>query len=279
MRRVALAAAIAFLAACVAHEKAGDQASSLGDWKGAEREYAQALKDDPGKKDIQAKYREARAQALAGAQRTAQACAVGRDWECALAESQYALGLDPGNQAMAALHRDAGREVGRLRLRRADEALDRGESARAMELIEAARAVTEDPGVEAEARRMVPAAVEAAVAESSRLRAARQYPQAIDLLSRAARLDPGVTPRLQATQAEYDQWKDYEAERLAREGDAFLRVRRFAEARDRYVQAATIQPESRARELARYADLMLDGDAAVARRDFPDAEAHYRRAL
>lgn len=275
----ALAVLLALLAGCAAHEKAGDRASSVGDWKTAEREYARALRDDPEKKDVQAKYREARTHALDEARRRAQACSVGQDWECALAESEYALGLDGGDAAMAALRRDAGREAGRLRLRRAREALDRGESARAIELIEGARAATQDPGVEAEAARLVGPAVRAASDDAERLREARQYPQAIDLLSRAARLDPGVGPQLQAVQAEQERWKDAEAERLAREGDALLDARRLAEARTRYDQATAIRPASRSRDLARYVAFLMEGDDAVARRSFGVAERSYHSAV
>ncbi|HTT70818.1 MAG TPA: hypothetical protein VMG32_06305 [Anaeromyxobacteraceae bacterium] len=279
MRRVAFAAVLLLLAGCAAHEKAGDRAGAVGDWKTAEREYARALQSDPDQKDLQAKYQEARTHALAESRRAAQACAVGQDWECALSESQYALGLDPGDATMAALRRDAGREAGRQRLSHAREALARGESARAMELIEAARTATQDPAVEAAARSLVPSAVAAAAHEADRYRAARQYPQAIDLLSRATRLDPGVGPHLEAVKAEYESFKDAEAERLAQEGDRFLAARQLSEARARYDEAVAIRPMSRARELSRYTSLLQEGDAAVARRDFGGAERAYRTAL
>lgn len=279
MRRAVLAAAVALLTACPAHEKIGDRASSTGDWKTAEREYGRALKGDPDKADLQAKYREARASALADARRKSRACATGQDWECAVSESQYALGLDPGDAGMAALRRDAGREAGHLRLRRAAEALERSESARAMGFVESARAVTDDAGVEAEARPLARRAVWAATDDAERFRAARQYQPAVELLSQAARLDPGVTPQLRAVQAEWERWKDEEAERLAREGDALVAARRFGEARARYEQAAAIRPASRARDFYRYADLMVDGERQAGSRQFSLAETSYRRAL
>jgi tetratricopeptide (TPR) repeat protein len=271
---------IAFtLLACVAHEKAADKAAAVGDWKKAEREYAEALQSDPeDAAAVRAKWQDARSRAIGEAQRHARACAVDRDWPCALAESSYVLGLDPGDAAMAAVRRDAGREVGRQRVRAAADALERGESARAMEALEAAREVTNDPGVEAEVRRWIAPATRAAAADAGRFRGARQYPQAIDLLARAARLDPAYDEDLRATQTEYERWKDDEAERLAREGDGLLRVHRWGEARARYQQAVALRPQGRAAALARYADLLGEGEEAVSRRDFGRAERLYREA-
>ena len=153
--------------ACVAHEKVGDKAALTGNWKVAEREYAEALRGKPkDRAAVQAKWQDARARAIAEAQRTAEACMAGHDWECAYGEASYVLGLDPGDAAMAALRRDAAREVGHLRLRRAGEALDRGQIPHAMELVEAAREITDDPGVEDDARRFVPAVTRAAVLDA-----------------------------------------------------------------------------------------------------------------
>lgn len=276
---LAASAVVALLLACVAHEKVADKAAATGDWRTAEREYAEALRGDPkDKAAVQAKWQDARTHAITDGQRHAQACMVGHDWECALAESSYVLGLDPGDAAMAAVRRDAGREVGRQRVREAAAANDRGESARAMELLEAARGATNDPGVEGEVRRWIPPIVRTASADADRLRAARQYPQAIDLLSRASRLDPAVGGQLQAVRAEYEQWKDVEAERLTRDGDGLLRAHRWGEARARYQQAAALRPNGRAAALARYAELLGDADEAVSRRDFVRAEHLYREA-
>jgi hypothetical protein len=276
--RGALLLLFCVLAACASHEKAGRRAAAVGDWKTAEREYAQALRDDPGKKELQDDHREARTKALEGALSQARACASGQDWECAFAESSYALSLDPASAEMVALRRDAGREVGFLRLRRADEAARGRDLPRALALLADARAATEDPGVAAEAHRLQPGIVGAAVADADRLRAARQFPQAIDLLAEAARVDPGVTPRLQAVQAEYEKWKDGEAERLVREGDDLLGERRFADAKTSYDAAVRLRPQGRGQPLSRYAGLLAQGDAAVAKRDFAAAERAFGEA-
>jgi tetratricopeptide (TPR) repeat protein len=278
VRRLVLSVAL-LLSACIAHEKVADQAALTGDWKTAEREYAQALRDGPkDKAAVQAKWQDARARAINASQRKAQACMVGQDWECALAEAQYVLALDPGDAQMAAVRRDAAREAARARLRRAGDALDAGQLPQAMELTESARAATDDAGVQAEVRRFIPAVTRAAISDADRFRAARQYPQAIDLLARAARLDPALAPRLDAVRGEYESWKDAEAERLTREGDGLLSAHRFADARARYDQALSIRPQSRAAPLSQYAGLLAEGEEAIAHRDFARAERLYRDA-
>jgi tetratricopeptide (TPR) repeat protein len=266
------------LAACAAHEKAGDRAAAVGDWKTAEAHYAEAVRKDPAKKELQDKYRQARGAALDDATRKARACAGAADWECALGEADYALRLDAGNAELAALRRDAGRGAGYLRLRRAEDAAARRDLAAALGLVEGAREATDDAGVATEARRVAPPIVRAAVDEAERFRRAAQFPQAIDLLARAARVDPGVGPRLEAARAEHERWKDMEAERLAGQGDALLAERRYADAQVSYEAALKVRPQGRAAPLARYAALLAAGDAAVGRRDFAAAERAFGEA-
>ncbi|WP_242339703.1 MULTISPECIES: hypothetical protein [Anaeromyxobacter] len=273
-----LALALAVALACAAHEKSGDRAAALGDWKTAEREYAAAVRKDPSKKELQDKYRQARAAALEDATRRAQACVAARDWECAFSESDYALALEPTSAALATLRRDSGREVGYLRLRRAQESASGRDWATALQLLEGARAATDDPGVAAEARRVEPGVVRGAVDAAERHRAARQFPEAIELLTRAARVDASVTPRLDAVRAEHERWKDAESERYAAEGDALLAKRRFAEAKASYDAALKLRPNGRAQPRARCAGLLAQGDEALRRRDFSGAERAFAEA-
>jgi hypothetical protein len=57
-KRLALSfVAAVLIMACAAHEKAGDQAAALGDWKGAYAQYSAALAKDPESPELQAKYR------------------------------------------------------------------------------------------------------------------------------------------------------------------------------------------------------------------------------
>ncbi|WP_242342198.1 hypothetical protein [Anaeromyxobacter terrae] len=273
-----LALSLALALACAAHEKSGDRAAALGDWKTAEREYAAAVRKDPEKKELQDKYRQARAAALEDATKRAQACVAARDWECAFSESDYALALEPTSAALATLRRDSGREVGYLRLRRAQESASGRDWATALQLVEGARAATDDLGVAAEARRVEPGVVRGAVDAAERHRAARQFPEAIDLLARAARVDASVTPRLDAVRAEHERWKDAEAERYATEGDALLAKRRFADAKASYDAALKLRPNGRAQPRARCAALLAQGDEALRRRDFAGAEKAFAEA-
>ncbi len=276
-RCLPLACAISLLA-CVAHEKSGDRAAALGDWKLAEQEYGAAVAKDPGKKELQEKYSQARTAALGQSTRQAQTCAAGRDWECALAESDYALRLDPASPGMAALRRDAAREAGTLRLRRAEEAVSAGDLAGGLQLLESARAVTDDPGVQAESRRVQPRIVGPVVQQAERLRGEKRYAEALDLLGRAARVDASVGPRVDAVRAEFERWKDSEAERLAAEGDGLLAARRYADAKARYDSALQLRPQCRALPLSRYAAALAQGADAAARRDWPTAERAFAEA-
>ena len=65
---------LALALACAAHEKSGDRAAALGDWRTAEREYAAAVAKEPENKELQEKYRQAKAAALEDATKRAQAC-------------------------------------------------------------------------------------------------------------------------------------------------------------------------------------------------------------
>src|SRR5512138_579425 len=111
MRRALLLLLPLALLACASNEKRGDQAAAVGDWKSAERQYAQALQSDPSNPEKRAKWQQARTQALQGAVAAAQACRVSQDWECAFVESDYAARLEPGSSEYAALRAEAARNV------------------------------------------------------------------------------------------------------------------------------------------------------------------------
>ncbi len=265
--------------ACASAQKLGDRAAATGDWKSAEREYAQAVRDDPSNADLRARWADARARALAAASAHARACAAGQDWDCAWGEADYAVRLDPGNADLAVLRRDAGRSLGQLRLQRADEAAGRGDFGGGLQLLAGARAVTEDPGVRAEAARRQPGLVSGAVGQAEGFRRAGQYPQAVALLSAAAAVDPGVRPRLAEVQAEQQRALAAEAARLERNGDALLGQRRYADAEQAYLASARVHPGGRAAALARDAAAMREGDAATQARDWPRATRAYQAAV
>lgn len=279
MRRILLPVVFALLAACAGAEKLGDRAAAVGDWKTAERQYAEALQKDPANPEKKAKWQQARARALQDAVAKARACGVSQDWECAYAESDYAYRLEPASSEYAAVRAEAARNVGFLWLRRAQEASGRRDHRAAFDLFERARAATNDPGVQAEAARISAGLVAGAVEDARRQRAAQQYPAAVELLGLAAAVDGRVRPELDQVRAEYDRWLDAQYEAEARQGDGLLRERRFAEAQARYEAAQKWKKGGRAEPLARYARGLAQGEQAVKRRDWPRAVAAYEDAV
>jgi tetratricopeptide (TPR) repeat protein len=279
MRRTILAAVAVLLAACASAEKLGDRAAAVGDWKTAERQYAEALQKDPGNAEKKAKWEQARGKALEGAVAAARACRASQDWECVHSESDYASRLDAGNVEIAAMKAEAARNVGLQRLRGAQEASGRRDHQAAFSLYDSARAVTNDPGVHAEAARVAPGLVRAAVEDAQRRRHARQYPAAIELLTLAANVDGRVRPDLDEVRAEYDHWLDEQYEREAVAGDGLLRERRFAEAQAHYEAAQKHKKGGRAEPLGRYARALAQGEQAVRRKDWKKATAAYEEAI
>jgi hypothetical protein len=278
IRRPALLA-LAALLACTSARRLGDQAAATGDWKSAERAYAQALRDDPDDPEARTRWQTARAKALATSVARARACAGAEDWECAFAEADYAVQLDGADGELARFRRDAAREAARTRLRRAEDAGRRRDHAEALELLAGARAASDEPGIRAEAQRLQPAIVRGAVEAAEALRRERQYPQAIALLEAAAGADGSVRPRLEAARAEHARLLDEEYARLEREGDAHLARREWADAQERYDAATRVRGGGRAATLARYAGHLRAGEAATQARDWPRATQAYQAAV
>jgi tetratricopeptide (TPR) repeat protein len=276
-RRLLLTAALV-LSACASHQKLGERAASTGDWKAAEREYAEALRGDPSNREAKARWESARGQALAAAISHGKACAAVQDWECAYAEGDYAARLEPGSTELAVFRRDAGRALGLLRVRRAEEALQRHEAAEGLQLVAAARGVTEDAAVRGEAQRVQAALVRDAVDRGDAFRRTGQLEQAIALYAVAAEADGSVRSRLDGARAELARARDAEASRREGEGDAMLQQRRFAEAQAAYEAAVRIRPSSRTSTLVRYAASMRAGEVAVQARDWPRATQAYQAA-
>lgn len=279
MRRTTLIAVVALVAACASAEKLGDRAAAVGDWKSAERQYAEALQKDPGSAEKKAKWEQARRKAIEGAVAAARACRASQDWECVYAESDYVHRLDAGNVEMATVRVEAARNVGFQRLRGAQEASGRRDHKAAFALYDSARAVTNDPGVHAEAARISAGLVRGAVDDAERHRAAQEYPAAIELLALAVNVDRRVQHDLDEARAEYDHWLDQQYEREALAGDELLRERRFAEAQARYEAAQKYKKGGRAEPLGRYARALAQGDAAVRKKDWSRASAAYDEAI
>jgi hypothetical protein len=280
MRRIAFVLLpLAVLSACASAQKTADRAAATGDWKTAEANYAAVLRDDPNNPEKRARWQNARTQALQGAAARCNACQVAQDWECAFGEADYLARLEPGSAEYAALRAEVGRQAAHGRLARTSQALAARDYRGAFAGLAAARAASNDPAVQAEAARLQPAVVSGAVKEAQRLRSQQQYPPALELLSSAASLDGSVRPTLQQTQAEYDRYLDAQYEAQAKQGDALMRDRRFAEAAQAYDAAQKIRRGGRAEPLARYARALQAGDAAVQRKDWPAATRAYDDAV
>lgn len=269
---------LSFALACASHEKAADRAAATGDWRTAERQYAEAVRRDPKSPELAAKWQRARAEALAAAFRRAQACAAAQDWECAYEESSYAHSLDAARADVAALQRESALRAAQLRVGRAEEATERLDFKTAYAFLASARQASPDPAVAARARAVEPRLVRGSVAEAERLRGARDYPAALELLGLAAGLDGAVRPRLEAVRAEHERWLDAEHARLVAAGDALADAGRYGEAQATYTEALGFRKVPRTEALARWAAGLHAGEAAVQARDWERAERAYADA-
>jgi tetratricopeptide (TPR) repeat protein len=276
--RTLLAALLLTLAACAAHDKAGDKAAAVGDWKTAFVEYRQAVADDPKDPALKARFAEARQKALAQATNQARACAAQGQWECALHEAEFSLSIDPTSPEMGHLRTDASVRVALGAVQRADGELTRGNVQAAKASLDQARQLSSDRAVDEAARAVELRWVGSAMAEAERLRQARHYPEAIALATAAAGYDPSVRPQLDRLNREYEAFREAEFVRLAQEGDRAMAQGAWGEAGARYQAALANRTDERVRALERYCALVQQGDQAVARGDFPGASRAYRDA-
>ena len=280
MRRIFLALLpLAVLAACASAQKTADQAAATGDWKTAEANYAAVLRDDPTNAEKRARWQTARTNALKGAIDRCNACKVSQDWECAFGEADYLVRMEPGSSDYAALRADVGRQAAYARLRRAGEASAAKNHRAAFDLLASARAASNDPGLQNEASRLQPTIVGNAVRDAHQYRSQQQFGPAVELLTMAAAVDGSLKPQLSQVQAEYDAYLTAQYEAVAKQGDAFMRDRRFAEAAAKYDEALGIRKGGRAEPLARYARALQAGDGAAQRRDWPGAARAYEDAV
>lgn len=270
--------ALSLLAACVAHDKQGDKYAAVGDWKNAFANYRQALADKPQDPVLKQKFEDARARALADASAAANGCAAQRNWECALQESDFVMSVDPSRADIAQVRQRAGTEVALSRLGQVQGEVVAGRLQAAAGLIQQARQLSNDPAVEAEARRATQVYSSGVADEADKLRAARRYPEAIALLQQGANLDPGLRVRLDATSREYEGWKTAEHGRFMVEGEGHLSAGRWNEAQASFRSAQQLRADDRARLLEQYAKLMQGGDEAARRSDWNAATRAYRDA-
>ncbi|MDY7229801.1 hypothetical protein [Hyalangium rubrum] len=267
------------LTACVAHEKAGDKAAALGDWRAAYQQYSAALANEPDSAVLKEKFNNAKRQAIDDAYRKAQACAASNNWSCAVGESDFALQLDGGNMEISSFRANAAKNLALAHVSQARDEAERGKFRFSLELIERARGLSNDPSVTQAVEQARPGLATMADAEAERLRQRKAYPEAVEALSVAASIDSSKQGKLDALNREYEAWRAAEYERLALEGDQALAQRNWGGAEERYVAALKMRPGGRAEPLARYASGMGLAESGMSRRDFAAAAAGYRQAV
>src|SRR6266516_3666883 len=190
--------AAVLLASCVAHEKSGDSAAAVGDWRHAVLEYRSAVESSPEDPVLRKKFDEARAHALSSSTQRARLCASQGDFECALDEADFVSDLD---RAGAALR--AGREL------------------------------SSAPDVVQAVRRAGASYAASAAAASESLRQARRFPEAVKVLAGAVEFDPALAPRLAALRAEHEAFRTAEHDRLVFEAEGALGQRSWLDAAER----------------------------------------------
>jgi hypothetical protein len=121
--------------------------------------------------------------------------------------------------------------------------------------------------------------VVAAVAESDRRRAARQFPEALAALQLALPYEPALRDRVEVVKREQAAFLRAEHDRLMAEGDQLLTRNAWAEAAARFKAAGAAVPDDRARASEQYARLAMGADAAVERADWPAATRGYQEMV
>jgi tetratricopeptide (TPR) repeat protein len=268
------------LSACVAHEKNGDRAAAVGDWKTALAAYREALMSEPESPALKEKYERARREAVVAATQRAHTCASAREWQCAVEEADFALSIDNSNPELGAFRADVARELARELIQRGRTvAGTQQQFPEALGFLKRATTLSNDPRVHQEAAQAKTEVLGLADREAERLRQLKAYPRSLALLRLVVAQDPSRQQKLQTVEAEYEQHLVAEYERLAREGDAALAQRRWAEAQEKYEEALRMKSGGRAEPLARYAGGMAQGDAALAKQDFVASAEGYRQAV
>lgn len=271
--------AAVLLVACAGHEKAGDRAAALGDWKNAYTAYRQALANDPESSELKAKYDQAREQALQDARKRAQTCAQVEDWSCALAESDFALSVDGGNAEIAAFRARAATQVALGQLQQAGEQAQRGQFPDAVDLMERATQLSQAPEVKTRAADVRRSIVTGGRARADGYRKERNLIAAHELAQLVAGLDASQAGWAQGIAAEYEQFVTAEYERLAREGDAARARHDWPVAQERYRAALSMRQGGRAAPAEQYVSHVLYAEQQVGNRNWVGASDAYRSAL
>jgi hypothetical protein len=281
MRRKSLALVFCCLlvTACAAHEKAGDSAAAVGDWRSAVTEYRTAVQRSPGDAKLRQKYAEAKDRAVVTSSRKAQSCAATGDWKCALAEADYVTSLDDSaGAALMQLRADAAKNVALAKLSAARAALARDDQILALTLIRDAAKLSGAAQVQDGVRATSLEWSSSAAVAAGRLGRDRRYPEALSLLTTAAEFDASLKSRLVSLSSEYDRYRTAEHDRLYSEGEHALATRDWADAAARFRASQEMLADVRAASLEKYAAHMSVGDEAIKAGNFKVAEISFREA-
>jgi tetratricopeptide (TPR) repeat protein len=267
------------LSACMAHDKSGDRAAAVGDWKAAYTEYRQALADEPNDPKMKEKYERARAEALRASTAAARGCLARRDWGCAVGEADFVLSIEPGNTELSEVRRNAGRELALAEVERARAQVAQGQLRQADATIRNAQRLSNDPKVQQSLSQVSGALVTAAVADADRRRAVRQFPEALAVLQLALPYEPALRDRIEGVKQEQAAFLRAEHDRFMAEGEQLLGRNAWGEAAARFNAAQAAMPDDRARAAEQYARLAMGADAAVERGDWPAATRGYQEMV
>lgn len=264
---------------CVAHEKNGDRAAALGDWRAAYSEYREALALDPESKDLKGKFDGARKEAIAESLRRANAALAVANFENALAEASYVVELDPGNVEAATLRASAAKAAAKVRIDSARALAKRGQVEAGFAELRRGLQLSNAPEFESEVAEIRTLLVAGAVDAAAAARASKDYPQALRFLELAVSADGTKAGLLAEVRAELEAWQIAEHARLSALGDGEVAGRQWAQAEQHYRDALAFREQSETIHKITYVQAVRSGEDAVRRRDFGGAATSFRRAI
>ena len=279
MKRVVLGLmAAVLLNACAAHEKTGDRAAAVGDWKSAYASYRQAVGKEPNNPELKLKFDNARERALQDAQQRAQTCAQVNDWGCALAESDFALSVEPGNAEIAGFRAHAAQQVALGQLDTAFAQAQQGQYGEAASLMDRALQLSSVPEVSTRAEDVRRVVITQGRVQADRYLQEGNYIAAHELAQLVLRLDGSASAWAQQIATEYEHFITEEVERLSREGDAARAQRDWLRAQQSYATALGLRQGGRAAPLEEYTRHMGHAEQRLASQDWHGAADGYRAA-
>jgi len=266
------------LAACVAHEKVGDSAAAVGDWKTAYVSYRQALAEKPETPGLKEKHDQARVAAVAESWNKAQGCESMQQYDCARAETEFLLQLEPTHAEAIAMRQRAVTQQALVTVNSARAAAAQHRYQEAMSLLAKSRE-SNDPAVVQQTQLAEQEIIAGASMEADRLRGARQYDESIQLYELLAGMDGKYRDAVRVVSGEREQHLNALYEDQARRGDAALKSNDFRTAHAAYLEAEKVRPNGRAAPLVRYTATLISADEAITAKNWPAAETALRDAV